>query len=166
MDKCTTKEDKGDTVDENDPRMTKMYDGRQVCPGDLETCGFELSLCPTEVMDFRDDEEVTSVYYEEMRQVSRKADAAGKLHEEPTTTPTPIARRLLAACQEAIGCGPRLHLRPHRQELRGYEPQRAAGRSDRRRGAAGALRLHRGRSAGATQTTGRTHARSDPHHFQ
>ena len=41
-------EDKGDTVDENDPRMTKMYDGRQESPApNLESCGFELASTST-----------------------------------------------------------------------------------------------------------------------
>ena len=63
-------EDKGDTVDENDPRMTKMYDGRQESPApNLESCGFELASCPTECTDFRNDEMVTTVYYDEMRKV-------------------------------------------------------------------------------------------------
>ena len=102
-------EDKGDTVDENDPRMTKMYDGRQESPPpNLESCGFELASCPTECTDFRNDNLVTTVYYDEMRKVRCSHTYVEslfrcQLHQHQTPTPT-------LAYQGTVRCGSRFHL--------------------------------------------------------
>ena len=72
--------DKGDTVDENDPRQVDMLNGRQLPKAaTLETTGFTLAKHDTAVTDFRDDAEVTSTYYEEMIALVKEASGADRV---------------------------------------------------------------------------------------
>ena len=57
-----------------------MNDGRELSPpATMQTHGFALSSCPTSCSNFRDDAEVTSVYYEEMRQLVLKQSGGSRV---------------------------------------------------------------------------------------
>lgn len=70
----------GDMVDENSPCTAKMHDGRQLpVPAELEDVGFTLRDWPTKVSNFRDDEEVTATYYDEIINLVKEASGADRV---------------------------------------------------------------------------------------
>jgi len=72
--------DKGDAVDIAQHYESVMHDGRALSPpATLNSMGFTLERWPTAVKNFRDDEEVKKVYYEEMRSVVKKASGAQRV---------------------------------------------------------------------------------------
>ncbi|KAL9178891.1 hypothetical protein ACHAXT_011864 [Thalassiosira profunda] len=73
--------DRGDVVDEHVKRPVMMRDGRElVPPATLDTYGFALRHWPTEVCNFRDDDDVVKVYYEEMKRLVKDASGASSVH--------------------------------------------------------------------------------------
>ena len=74
------REDEGDVVDEVTPRPVEMTDARQLDePATLERMGFCLENHPTAVRDFRDDTAVGEVYYEEVRELVKRASGASRV---------------------------------------------------------------------------------------
>ena len=74
------REDEGDVVDEVTPRPVEMMDARQLDePATLERMGFCLEKHPTAVRDFRDDTAVGEVYYEEVRELVKRASGASRV---------------------------------------------------------------------------------------
>mmetsp|Transcript_96027 Transcript_96027/g.248821 ORF Transcript_96027/g.248821 Transcript_96027/m.248821 type:complete len:345 (-) Transcript_96027:99-1133(-) len=72
--------DRGDVVDEHQPRKTVMHNGRLMSPpAELESVGFALKACPTQVKDFRNDDEVVKTYYPEMRKLIKEAAGADRV---------------------------------------------------------------------------------------
>jgi len=72
--------DRGDVVDEMAPADVKMRDARELEPAaTLESMGFELRSCPTAVTNFRDDDEVTKVYYDEIIDLIKQASGAKRV---------------------------------------------------------------------------------------
>ena len=73
-------EDQGDVVDTVEPRPVEMRDARQLDePATLERMGFCLEEHPTAVRDFRDDTAVGEVYYEEVRELVKRASGASRV---------------------------------------------------------------------------------------
>jgi hypothetical protein len=74
------REDRGDLVDTVEPRPVEMTDARQLDePATLERMGFCLEKHPTAVRDFRDDTAVGEVYYEEVRELVKRASGASRV---------------------------------------------------------------------------------------
>ena len=74
------REDEGDLVDTVEPRPVEMTDARQLDePATLERMGFCLEKHPTAVRDFRDDTAVGEVYYEEVRELVKRASGASRV---------------------------------------------------------------------------------------
>ena len=74
------REDRGDLVDTVSPQPVEMTDARQLDePATLETMGFCLEKHPTAVRDFRDDTAVGEVYYEEVRELVKRASGASRV---------------------------------------------------------------------------------------
>jgi hypothetical protein len=72
--------DKGDAIDEHKPAEVSMHNARMREPSaTLESVGFELKQWPTKVQDFRDDKEVESIYYEELRNLVKEATGADRV---------------------------------------------------------------------------------------
>ena len=74
------REDEGDVVDTVSPQPVEMRDARQLDePATLERMGFCLEKHPTAVRDFRDDTAVGEVYYEEVRELVKRASGASRV---------------------------------------------------------------------------------------
>ena len=74
------REDQGDLVDTVSPQPVEMTDARQLDePATLERMGFCLEKHPTAVRDFRDDTAVGEVYYEEVRELVKRASGASRV---------------------------------------------------------------------------------------
>lgn len=72
--------DLGDVVDEAESHQTMMHDGRGLSPpATVDTYGFTLESWPTKVKDFTDDEEVVSVYYQELMELVKKTAGASRV---------------------------------------------------------------------------------------
>jgi len=102
--------DKGDVIDEHLPTETVMHDGRQLdSPASLETMGFSLERFPTKVQDFKDDAEVSSKYYEEIRRLVKKASGADRVLVFDHTIRESQNTNLNAAAGESAAPVPRVH---------------------------------------------------------
>ena len=74
------REDEGDVVDTVSPQPVEMRDARQLDePATLERMGFCLEKHPTAVRDFRDDKAVGEIYYEEVRELVKRASGASRV---------------------------------------------------------------------------------------
>lgn len=72
--------DQGDVVDEAEAREVDMHDARLLSPpATVDALGFECREWPTAVTDFTNDEEVGSVYYEEIMALVKKASGASRV---------------------------------------------------------------------------------------
>lgn len=70
----------GDMVDDNSPCSVEMHDARQLpTSAELETVGFTLRDWPTKVNNFRDDQEVTDTYYDEIIRLVKEASGADRV---------------------------------------------------------------------------------------
>lgn len=102
--------DKGDLVDETKPADVLMRNGRELSPpATLESIGFALEPCPTAVKDFRDDDEVIRVYYEEIMNLVKKTSGADRVFVFDHTVRQSGNTNLNAAAGESAAPVPRVH---------------------------------------------------------
>jgi len=74
------REDEGDLADEHEPHEVDLRNARMLSPSaTLDTRCFELRRHPTAVKDFRDDEEVKRVYYQEVEALVKEATGAERV---------------------------------------------------------------------------------------
>jgi glutathione S-transferase len=72
--------DKGDSDDRHLSRPVPMHDGRELSPpATLDAMGFTLMNWPTKCPDFRNDDTVVSIYYEEMMNLVKAASGAERV---------------------------------------------------------------------------------------
>ena len=103
-------EDKGDVVDAFEARSCAMRDGRALEePATLESMGFALEVHPTAVGDFRDDGEVVANYYDEMRDLVKRASGASRVFVFDHTIRESGNTNLNAAAGGAAAPVPRVH---------------------------------------------------------
>ena len=145
------REDRGDLVDTVSPQPVEMTDARQLDePATLETMGFCLEKHPTAVRDFRDDTAVGEVYYEEVRELVKRASGASRVFVFDHTVDSEQNDLNLAPARRHVASTPstwpseswRRDCPFHTDPRNGRQkPQRGGGR---RRGAraAGPLRLY------------------------
>ena len=103
-------EDKGDVVDTFEARSCAMRDGRALEePATLESMGFALEVHPTAVGDFRDDGDVVATYYDEMRDLVKRASGASRVFVFDHTIRESGNTNLNAAAGGAAAPVPRVH---------------------------------------------------------
>ena len=103
-------EDKGDVVDTFEARSCAMRDGRALDdPATLESMGFALEVHPTAVENFRDDGEVVATYYDEMRDLVKRASGASRVFVFDHTIRESGNTNLNAAAGGAAAPVPRVH---------------------------------------------------------
>ena len=145
------REDEGDVVDTVSPQPVEMTDARQLDePATLERMGFCLEKHPTAVRDFRDDKAVGEIYYEEVRELVKRASGASRVFVFDHTVDSEQNDLNLAPARRHVASTPstwpseswRRDCPFHTDPRNGRQkPQRGGGR---RRGAraAGPLRLY------------------------
>jgi len=103
--------DLGDAVDENAESDTVMNNGRELKPrATLETMGFQLEYWPTGVEDFEDQDQITSRYYAEMRELVKLSTGANKVFVFDHTVRSSEAKSLNALEVGATAAAvPRVH---------------------------------------------------------
>lgn len=102
--------DQGDVVDTFEAKDVQMHDGRTLeTPATLESMGFCCASHPTKVADFRDDAEVTSAYYDEVRDLVKQTSGASRVFIFDHTIRETGVTSLNAAAGGSAAPVPRVH---------------------------------------------------------
>ena len=104
--------DGGELADEHAAREVTMHDGRAIAPpATLESHGFALVNSKSELNEaaFRDDETVVATYYDEIRDMVKKASGASRVHVFDHTVRESGNTNLNAKEGESAAPVPRVH---------------------------------------------------------
>ena len=103
-------EDRGDVIDESDPRWVPMYNARALSPpATLSSHGFACQTWPTAVTDFDNEGQLHSEYYEEIVALVKHASGATRVVVFDHTRRTTGAVSLNAAQGGTAAPVPRIH---------------------------------------------------------